>query len=101
MTQSEEVRVSWTPPCDLFSQEKPKKLRHIHSIEEWTACFNTYISVIALREPQQVPDLYSILISHGPSKQTDYLGTHCGHMTSKNVEECQELMANHCCKVIL
>lgn len=65
-----EVRVSWTPPYDLFSQEKPKKLRHIHSIEEWTVCFNTYISVIALREPQQVPDLaYSSLVVQA-SKQT-------------------------------
>ena len=59
---------------DLLSQEKPKKPRYAHSIEEWVVCFNTYISVIALREPQWVPDLlaYSSLVIQA---SRDYNGT--------------------------
>ena len=37
---------------DLLSQEKPKKSRYAHSIEEWVGCFNIYIRVITLCEPQ-------------------------------------------------
>ena len=58
---------------DLLSQEKPKKPRYAHSIEEWVVCFNTYISVIALCEPQRVPDLlaYSFLVIQA---SRDYIG---------------------------
>ena len=48
----------------LTPKEKQKKPRRINSIEEWIICFNTYISVVALRDPQRIPDLlaYSSLI---------------------------------------
>lgn len=59
---------------DLLSQEKAKKQKHINNIDEWVICFNTYISVVALREPQRVPDLlaYSSLIVQA---SRDYAGT--------------------------
>ena len=59
---------------DLLSQEKAKKQKHINRIDEWVICFNTYISVVALREPQRVPDLlaYSSLVVQA---SRDYAGT--------------------------
>ena len=59
---------------DLLSQEKAKKQKHINRINEWVIRFNTYISVIALREPQRVPDLlaYSSLVVQA---SRDYAGT--------------------------
>ena len=59
---------------DLLSQEKAKKQKHINRIDEWVICFNTYISVVALREPQRVPDLlaYSLLVVQA---SRDYAGT--------------------------
>ena len=58
---------------DLLSQEKPKKPRYAYSIEEWVVCFNTYISVIAFRKPQRIPDLlaYSSLEVQA---SRDYIG---------------------------
>ena len=50
---------------DLFSlKEKHKPKKEITSIQEWVVCFNTYISLVEMRQPHRVGDLlaYSSII---------------------------------------
>ena len=57
---------------DLFSKtERIRPRKHISSIQDWMLCFNTFISIVAMRNPERVRDLlaYSSLIVKA---STDY-----------------------------
>lgn len=41
----------------LLQSEKVKQKKNITTIQEWMLCFNTFISVVAMRSPDQVRDL--------------------------------------------
>ena len=60
---------------DLMSnRDKPKELKRITSIQQWVVCFNSVISVMALKHPERVQDLlgYSSMITKA---SLDYEGT--------------------------
>lgn len=40
-------------------QQQQKEGKQISSIEQWVVCFNAFISVVALQQPQRVRDLLS------------------------------------------
>ena len=46
-------------------RHKTKELKEIECTEHWVVCFNTYVSVMALRHPHRVRDLlaYSSIIT--------------------------------------
>lgn len=41
----------------LLRSEKMKAKKEISTIQEWVVCFNTFISIIAMKKPEQVRDL--------------------------------------------
>lgn len=41
----------------LLKPEKATSKKTIASIEDWVVCFNSYISLVALRKPESVQDL--------------------------------------------
>lgn len=55
-------------------QYKTKELKEIEYTEHWVVCFNTYISVVALRHPHRIRDLlaYSLIITKAAD---DFKGT--------------------------
>ena len=60
---------------DLFTQrDKAKEAKKIQTFEQWVACFNTLVSVMAARYPDRVKDMlaYSSLIAKA---HADYEGT--------------------------
>ena len=60
---------------DLMSnRDKPKEPKRITSIQQWVVCFNSVISVMALKHPERVQDLlgYSSMITKA---SLDYEGT--------------------------
>ena len=60
---------------DLFTQrDRAKEVKKIQMFEQWVACFNTLVSVMAARYPDQVKDMlaYSSLIAKA---HADYEGT--------------------------
>ena len=60
---------------DLFTQrDRAKEGKKIQTFEQWVACFNTLVSVMAVRYPDQVKDMlaYSSLIAKA---HVDYEGT--------------------------
>ena len=60
---------------DLFTQrDRAKEAKKIQTFEQWVACFNTLVSVMAARYPDRVKDMlaYSSLIAKA---HADYEGT--------------------------
>ena len=60
---------------DLFTQrDRAKESKKIQTFEQWVACFNTLVSVMAARYPDRVKDMlaYSSLIAKA---HADYEGT--------------------------
>ena len=60
---------------DLFTQRnKAKEAKKIQTFEQWVACFNTLVSVMAARYPDRVKDMlaYFFLIAKA---HADYEGT--------------------------
>ena len=57
----------------LSSREKSTPKKTISIIQEWAKCFNTYISLIWVRQPAHVPDLlvYSSIIVRASSQCVD------------------------------
>ena len=45
---------------------KKKRREQIHSPQQWTECFNTFVAVVISKEPQRAADLlaYASLIVH-------------------------------------
>ena len=68
----------WSPELtmlDLFIQcDRAKEAKKIQTFEQWVACFNTLVSVMAARYPDRVKDMlaYSSLIAKA---HADYEGT--------------------------
>ena len=57
----------------LSSREKSTPKKTISIIQEWAKCFNTYISLIWVRQPAHVPDLlaYSSIIMRASGQYVD------------------------------
>ena len=50
---------------DVLSQEKPKPaIKEITTIQQWVLCFNSFMAVVSMRQPERVKELlaYSSLI---------------------------------------
>ena len=60
---------------DLFDSEKKAENERftIKSFEEWVMCFNTYIAIMAKRQPDRVQDLLAYSSSIVKASQ-DYVG---------------------------
>ena len=60
---------------DLFTQrDKPKEAKKIQTFEQWVGCFNTLVSVMAMRYLDRVKDMLAYL-SLIAKAQADYEGT--------------------------
>ena len=61
------------PTLDDALQGRSKEVRKISTIEQWVVCFNAYMSMLAIQQPQRIRDLlaYSSIITKAAH---DYAG---------------------------
>ena len=61
----------------LAKTEKARPKKQITTIQEWALCFNTFMTIIAMHEPERIADLlaYSCIIIKATLDYDDYHGS--------------------------